>query len=296
VTATGLIQDKGGIVDNNVQQWQIPEGTDVVGADGDKVGKVVAAESSYIVVEKGFFFPTDYYIPVSAVNNFDGDKVYLSVTKDEALNQGWDQQLGDQAYDSGSTTYANTTSYVDDGDRLAGVTPTGLADQIDVAVNDTTYRDAGVGVDDQALSTAQSYATTGTDVVEGDTLRVPVHEEELTATTRPVERGQVRIDKTVVAEERTLEVPVTEERVTVTRRVVDQDATGVDANAFQEDTIEIPLRSEEVDLQKRTRVAEEIDIAKDAVQRTEQVTGTVRREEVHVDEASVDRANQVTSS
>ena len=42
-------------------------GAEVFGADGDKVGTVAAVYPGYIVVEKGFFFPTDYYIPMSAV-------------------------------------------------------------------------------------------------------------------------------------------------------------------------------------------------------------------------------------
>jgi uncharacterized protein (TIGR02271 family) len=267
-------------MDRTVQQWQIPEGTDVIGADGDKVGKVVAAQAQYIVVEKGFFFPTDYYIPTNAINNYDGDKVYLSVTKDEALNQGWDRDLSvtDTAYD---TTYDTSGTYattgVAEGDRLAGVTPTGLADQVDAGATDATLRDQDV------------YADRGTtsEIREGDTIRVPVHEEELTATKHAVERGNVRIAKDVVAEERTLEVPVTEERLVVNRRVVDRDA-GVDATAYAEDTIEIPLLSEEVDVQKRDRVVEEIEIGKEAVQRTKRVAGTVRREEVRVDESSVD--------
>lgn len=260
-------------MDRTVQQWQIPEGTDVYGADGDKVGKVVAAEANYIVVEKGFFFPTDYYIPTGAISNFDGDRVYLSVTKDEALNQGWDQNLStvDTTYDT-SGTYA-TTGVTTEGDRLAGVTPTGLADQ-----------------DEYAGTTAAM-----SDLREGETIRVPVHEEELTATKRPVERGNVRLEKDVVAEERTIDVPVTEERLVVNRRVVDRDATGVDATAYAEDTIEIPLLSEEVDVQKRDRVVEEIEIGKEKVQRTERVAGTVRREEVRVDEASVDPTTGATS-
>jgi uncharacterized protein (TIGR02271 family) len=272
-------------MDRTVQQWQIPEGTDVVGADGDKVGKVVAAESSYIVVEKGFFFPTDYYIPTSAINNFDGDKVYLTVTKDEALNQGWDQQLTteplDSTYDSTYVGSAGTGTGFE-GDRLAGVTPTGLADEVDMGATDTTLRDRGVYNDTTRATT---------DVTDGDTLRVPVHEEELTATTRPVERGQVRVDKRVVEEDLTIDVPISEERVTITRRAVDREA-GVDDLAFQEDTIEIPLRSEEVDVQKRDRVVEEIDIAKDTVQRTKRVADTVRREEVNVDEATTGAASQ----
>jgi uncharacterized protein (TIGR02271 family) len=260
-------------MDRTVQQWQIPEGTDVYGADGDKVGKVVAAEANYIVVEKGFFFPTDYYIPTGAISNFDGDRVYLSVTKDEALNQGWDQNLStvDTTYDT-SGTYA-TTGVTTEADRLAGVTPTGLADQAEYA--------------------GTTAATS--DLREGETIRVPLLEEELTATKRPVERGHVRLQKDVVAEEQTMDVPGTEERLVVNRRVVDRDATGVDATAYAEDTIEIPLLSEEVDVQKRDRVVEEIEIGKEKVQRTERVAGTVRREEVRVDEASVDPTTGATS-
>jgi len=268
-------------MDTTVRQWRIPEGTDVVGADGDKVGKVVAAEASYIVVEKGFFFPTDYYVPTSAIKTFDGDKVYLTVTKDEALKQGWDQNLAETGYDATADRYAtastataaSTTRADAEGDRLAGVTPTGLADRVDAGATDATLRDADV------------YAGRDADRVrEGETVRVPVHEEELTATTRPVERGRVHVDKDVVAEERTLDVPVTEERLVVNRRVVDRDAAA-DAPAFKEDTIEIPLRTDEVDVQKRNRVVEEIEIGKEAVQSTKRVADTVRREEVHVDDS-----------
>jgi len=270
-------------MDRTTEQWQIPEGTDVVGSDGDKVGKVVAAESAYIVVEKGFFFPTDYYIPTNAISNFDGDKVYLSVTKDEALNQGWDQQLSESVGSDYDTSYANTVtnSSALEGDRLAGITPTGLVDQVDAGATDATMRDPEF-YDDPTVD--RSDRTVDTAAV-GDTLRVPVHEEELVATKTPVERGQVRVDKHIVEEDRVLNVPVSEERVTITRRAVDRD-TAADDVAFQEDTIEIPLRSEEVNVQKRNRVVEEIDIAKDTVQRTEQVTGTVRREQVDVDEAA----------
>jgi uncharacterized protein (TIGR02271 family) len=151
-----------------------------------------------------------------------------------------------------------------------------------MAATDTTIRDSGVYNDT---------TRTATDVTDGDTLRVPVHEEELTATTRPVERGQVRVDKRIVEEDRAIDVPISEERVTITRRAVDREA-GVDDLAFREDSIEIPLRSEEVDVQKRDRVVEEIDIAKDTVQSTKRVADTVRREEVTVDEATTGATGQ----
>jgi len=227
----------------------ITTGAEVFGADGDKVGTVAAIYPGYIVVEKGFFFPTDYYIPMSAVASYDNDQVYLNLAKDAALNSGWDAQPTDletASYDTMSTASGST-----DIDTGFGA------------------RSAQVGTDEE--------------------IRVPVMEEELTATVRQQEAGAVRIEKDVVEEERTLNVPVTEERVRVERRVVDRPVSAADADAFEETVIDVPLRSETVDVQKQARVAEEVVVSKEATQRTEQVSGTVRREEVFVDEdATVD--------
>jgi uncharacterized protein (TIGR02271 family) len=116
---------------------------------------------------------------------------------------------------------------------------------------------------------------------------IAVHEEELAARTREVERGQVRVHKDVIEEQQTLEVPVTEEEVEVTRRRVDRPITDAD-HVFEEGTIEVPLRGEEVEVEKRTRVVEEVDIDKTARTHTERVSDTVRHEEVHVDGDNID--------
>jgi uncharacterized protein (TIGR02271 family) len=233
---------------------QINVGDDVYGSDGDKVGTVAEVQSSYIVVEKGFFFPTDYYIPLSAVSSASGGQISLNVSKDAALNSGWD--------------------------TVPDVVPTGMTDSGavftdgDIRSTDRDVVDVGVG----------DRMTASTQVADTDEIRIPVYEEELTATVREQEAGAVRIEKDVVAEERTLEVPVTEERVRVERRVVNRAATGADAGAFEETVIEVPLRTETVEVQKQARVAEEVVLSKEAVQHTERVTDTVRREEVFVDE------------
>src|SRR5215212_8477948 len=69
---------------------QVSVGDEVYGSDGDKVGTVAEVQTGYIVVEKGFFFPTDYYIPTSAIASVSDGQVYLTTTKDAALNSGWD--------------------------------------------------------------------------------------------------------------------------------------------------------------------------------------------------------------
>ncbi len=255
-------------MDRTNQEWTITEGTDDISSDGDKVGKVTAVYHQHIVVEKGFFFPTDYYIPTSAISTYDGDKIYLTVTKDQALNQGWDTEptatTTTDTYVEPTTTTTTDTTAGTYADQTAGTTAFGITTDVDRA-DSTDTRTVG----------------------QGETINVPVQEEELTATRQQVERGAVRVEKDVVEEEQTLEVPVTEERVNVQRRAVDRAATDADVT-FEEGAIEVPVRGEEVVAEKRARVREEVEISKEPVERVERVSGTVRREEVHVDDATTD--------
>jgi len=262
-------------MDRDLSQWVPQVGQDVIGADGEKVGEIDGVEREYFIVRKGFFFPQDHYIPMTAVSSYDDDKVYLNVTKDEALEQDW---TNPPAAGYGVTGTGTTVA----GDDLDAADTYRGAD-VDAA-NTTlgTQYDETLTTTDAGYAEGDRLAGVDTDVTERDSLRVPVHEEELTATTRPVERGEVRVSKDVVEEAQQLDVPVTEEHARVTRRTVDRDVTA-DDTAFQEGTIEVPLRGEEVDVDKRARVVEEVDIEKQAEQSTRRVGDTVRREEVHVE-------------
>jgi uncharacterized protein (TIGR02271 family) len=231
--------------------WTIPGGMDVVGVDDEKVGDVADVQRDYIVVSKGFFFPTDYYIPVSAITSVT-DKVYLNVTRDEALNQGWDI-LPDTAYGVGQATAAQGTLGVDAG----------------------LHVDNPVDVDETAIA----------DRNEDGTIDVALRDEELRAGTREVERGQAQIDKVVTEEQQTIEVPVTEERLTVRRRAATEADADLDAT-MDEGTITVPLRGEEVVAEKEAKVREVVEIGKEAVTHTEEVTGTVRSEDVRVREGT----------
>jgi uncharacterized protein (TIGR02271 family) len=229
--------------------WNITGGMDVVGVDDEKVGDVADVQHDYIVVSKGFFFPTDYYIPLTAVTSVT-DKVYLNVTKDEALNQGWD--------------------LVPD----ASVTTT-------EAYDDRPIVDAGLHIDNPVDADAAAMA----DRNEDGTIDVALRDEELRAGTREVERGQAQVEKVVTEDQQTIEVPVTEERLTVTRR----PATEADVDAgvtMDEGTITVPLRGEEVVVEKDATVREVVEIGKEAVTHTERVTDTVRHEDVQVREGT----------
>ncbi len=134
------------------------------------------------------------------------------------------------------------------------------------------------------------HASTETDrlaaarVATDEEIRIPVMEEELTATVRPQEAGAVRIEKDVVS------------RAAHPRRPGDRGARprraargrppghGRGCGCLRGDGHRGAAAHRDGRLQKQARVAEEVVVSKEAVQRTEQVTGTVRREEVFVDE------------
>jgi uncharacterized protein (TIGR02271 family) len=129
-------------------------------------------------------------------------------------------------------------------------------------------------------------AATSARISDGED-RIELHEERLQPRTETRETGAVELHRDVVAEDKTLDVPVTREDVFIERHAVEsRPATG----SFGEGaTIEIPVRAERVSLDKEVVVYEEVDVGKRQVQETEQVSGTVRREEVHIErEGDVD--------
>jgi hypothetical protein len=113
---------------------QIQVGHDVYGSDGDKIGSIAEVQPTYLVIEKGFFFPTDYYIPVSAINTVTNEGVYLTVSKDVALNSGWDTipdttattvLTDDRGWETGPDVMATDVIPTSD----AGVVATGVSRQ-----------------------------------------------------------------------------------------------------------------------------------------------------------------------
>ena len=80
-------------------QRDIPVGVSVVDRDGANLGEVIETRPGLLVVEKGRFFPSDFYVPRAAIASFDGDQVRLAVTKEQATEHGWDREPGTEPYD-----------------------------------------------------------------------------------------------------------------------------------------------------------------------------------------------------
>jgi uncharacterized protein (TIGR02271 family) len=119
-----------------------------------------------------------------------------------------------------------------------------------------------------------------------DELRVRRTEEELRAGTREREAGEVSISKTVRTERESMEVPTRREEVTVDRVPVEGEASQTEIG---EDEVSVPVTEEEVVIEKRPVVKEEIRIRKDVVEDTEVVEEDVRREEIDIDDQTTGR-------
>ena len=85
----------------------VPPGRIVYGADGEEIGTVESSDDASLLVDSGDV-PAMFSIPVSAVVETREDGVYLSVTRDDAFRQGWEQgpaEGPDRVVDDGESGY-----------------------------------------------------------------------------------------------------------------------------------------------------------------------------------------------
>ena len=150
---------------------------------------------------------------------------------------------------------------------------------------------------DYTTTDRTDYATTDRTVDTGDTINVPIVEEEIQVGKREVERGGVRVNVDVEEVPVEEQVTVRDETVRVERRPVDREVSGADLDAFQEGAFEVRETDEEAVVGKQARVVEEVVIRKDVEERTETIRDTVRRTDVDVEEVGgTTRTTGTTSS
>ncbi len=230
---------------------QVREGMDVFDANDDKVGTLAESVGGYLRVPSGFLgLGKEHHVPLSAIREVHGDEIHLNVSKDrlDELESDAAQVETDGEFDGTQVERTVTTSAVQ--------APRGEP---------------------------------GTQLDDDDQRTLRLREEELTARKHSVETGEVTLSKDVVSEQRTLQVPVTREEVTLERHPVERRPSDRPIDESGE-TISVPVHEEQVRAEKRTVVYEEVGVDKRAVQETEHVSDTVRREELVVDkEGRVDR-------
>ncbi len=224
----------------------------------EKIGTLQAydPQGGYLVVQKGFLFPKDRYIPVNAVQNTDADgAIHLNLHKDDLQDERYaNPPTGGMATDH---SYAQTAT---------------------VAETTTTTT--------RAQATPQPARRQNQPSAQTGDINVPVYEEELVAGKRQEQVGDVRLHKDVVTEQETVPVTLRREEVTVERVPMSGQASQGDLkNAFQNEDIDVPVMGEEAIIGKQVHETEEVRLHKQGVTEQQQVSDTVRKERVTVDGA-----------
>lgn len=139
-----------------------------------------------------------------------------------------------------------------------------------------------------------------------DAHTIQLREEVLQPHKNSVEIGEVFIRKVVITEERTIVVPVMREELIIERRSIPSNSAGAADSAVQPsnnpeladyqdqsigklieigegEVIRIPIRTEQVLIEKRPVVTEELVVGKRHIQESSRFSGTVQREEAHVE-------------
>jgi uncharacterized protein (TIGR02271 family) len=124
--------------------------------------------------------------------------------------------------------------------------------------------------------------------------RIQLRGEMLRAVKQKVEKGEIRLRKDIVTENQTISVPVTREEVVV-EQVSAGEARPLSGTIGDEGEIRIPVSEERVSVVKEPVVTGEVRVQKRAVQDNQQVSDTVRHEEVRVKkQGSVDLNDKAT--
>lgn len=113
-----------------------------------------------------------------------------------------------------------------------------------------------------------------------DAAKLRLRKEELDITKSRVQRGEVELGKEIIAEQKTVDVPLTREEVVIERRPLNNEAC--DSPITEEETIRIPVSEERVDVGKHTVVTGEISAHKHAIENTEHIDETLKREEAKI--------------
>jgi uncharacterized protein (TIGR02271 family) len=249
-------------------------GQDLYGSDGEKLGKIdeiyldsQTNEPEWALVTTGLFGTKQSFVPLGGMSQQgenatvpydkatvkDAPKIdpdgRLSEREEEELYRHYGRDYGTSGA-TGQTGWTGTT-----GDR----------DDDDVRDPNAVGRDVSGPTTDDAMTRS---------------------EEELHVGKTERESGRARLRKYVVEDEVTQTVPVRREEVRVEREPITDANVGdaMDGPAISEEEHEVVLHEEEPVAEKRAVPKERVRLDKDVHTEERQVSDTVRKEEIDVDD------------
>jgi len=203
-------------------EWDVRRGMTVWSSDGHKLGEVVRGEGGGFLIEKGLFFPKDYFASLDQIAGIDGDDVRLAVTADAFKS-------------SGSMEETSRGTAREDATAAAA---TGRDD--DLGLRAGAHEELRVPLAEEELTAEKRMRESGEvrvrkDVVtERREIPVSVTREEVHVERVPVQGGEARGDEARF-EKGTVSVPVREEEVEIRKRPVVREEIRVGKTARREE-------------------------------------------------------------
>jgi uncharacterized protein (TIGR02271 family) len=259
----------------DVQAWR---GRQLVGTDGDKIGKIdevyvdrESGEPKFLAIKTGLFGSNVSFVPIEQAEGA-GDDVSVPYTKDQvkdAPNVDADGELSREEERRIFEHFQLSYSEYDGPDHESLM---GRGDRGDAAGTD---REARFERD------TDGHDTSGPNTDEAMTRS----EEELRVGTTSRESGRARLRKHVVTEQVEKTVPVQREEVRIEREPITDANAGqaLDGPDISEEEHEVTLHAEEPVVETRAVPKERVRMETDTVTDEETVSGEVRKERIDAD-------------
>lgn len=255
-----------------LDQARTVRGRSMVGTSGERIGEVSqvfldgeTGQPEWATVATGLLGARESFVPLAEARLSDDSltvpytkdriKGSPSVDADEALSQDEEATLYSY-YGLGNTEQASDSGLPATGTTATAPTPTRATG---------TGTGTGTGGDDDAMTRS---------------------EERLHVGTQRVETGRARLRKFVTTEQQSAQVQVSHDEVTLTREPI-TDANrppAMEGPQISEAVHEVVLNAETAVVDKEVVPVERIRIGKDTVTETQQVSDSVRKEQVELDE------------
>jgi uncharacterized protein (TIGR02271 family) len=246
-------------------------GEDLYDQSGDKIGKLEeiyldaqSGEPEWALVNTGMFGTKSTFVPLQGASQ-DGDTLQVPYDKSQVKDAPKIDPDGELSQQQESELYAHYGLDYSESRSDSGLPEGG-------AGTDTDRTDATgtVGHDTSGPTTDNAMTRS---------------EEELHVGTTQQESGRARLRKYVVEDEVTKTVPVKREELRIEREPITDANAGAatDGPAISEEEHEVVLHEEEVVTEKRAVPKERIRVDKDTHVEDQQVSETLRKEEIEVD-------------
>ncbi|WP_299953354.1 PRC and DUF2382 domain-containing protein [uncultured Modestobacter sp.] len=258
-------------------------GADVYDADGDKIGTASevflddqSGNPEWVTVKTGMFGTKETFVPIREAD-LTGDGLRVPVSKSAVKDAPKIDQDGHLSPDEEAELY-----------RHYGMHGTSDTTRTETARTDTTTGVAA-GTTDTRGTDVNRHGTKGHDT-SGPTTddAMTLSEERVNVGTRQEETGRARLRKYVVTENVTETVPVSHEEVRVQREPITEANRGnaMDGPAISEEEHEVTLHAERPVVEKEAVPVERVRLDTETVTEQQQVSETVRKEQVDTDDVS----------